>query len=97
MKNPLPLHANKTCDDKTNVCPYSWVLPLALGARGQHALQSASTTFGAGAVELSDGYLSPLPYDGWGVRVTHADRRYLRPGQAQLSSLSRVRVQGGWH
>ncbi len=62
---------------------------------GQHALQSASTTFGAGAVELSDGYLSPLPYDGWGVRVTHADRRYLRPGQAQLSSLSRVRVQGG--
>lgn len=70
-------------------------LALALGARGQHALQSASTTFGTGAVELSDGYLSPLPYDGWGVRVAHTDRRYLHPGQARLSSLSRVRVQGG--
>ena len=70
-------------------------LALAVCARGQQPLQSASTTFGAGAAGLADGYLSPLPYDGWGLRVAHTDRRYLRQGQTRLSSLSRVRVQGG--
>ncbi len=60
-----------------------------------YALQTSSTILGVSSMRLLDNYISPLPYDGSELNLTHIDRRYIRPETALLSSMSRTRVQFG--
>ncbi len=61
----------------------------------QYILQTSSTTFGLSTVSLLDNYLSPLPYKGIGLRITHEDRQFMSPNNDRLSSLSRIRLETG--
>ena len=61
----------------------------------KYALRNYSTDFGLSAEQLSDHYISPLPYNGIGLHATQEIRTLFSPDNINLSNVSRSKINVG--
>lgn len=66
-----------------------------LSVTPKYALKTAATTFNLSSLSLIDNYLSPLPYQGFGVKINWGMRSLLSPYQENLSYTIKWKIQAG--
>lgn len=61
----------------------------------KYALKTTNTSFGLSALNLTDNYLSPLPYSGIGLRINSETSKLLSPDSKTLSTMLRLKLEAG--
>jgi len=61
----------------------------------KHALRTSSTTFGLSTLNLTDNYISPLPYSGIGLRVATENGRLYSPDFENFSIANKFKLDLG--
>jgi len=61
----------------------------------KYALITTVNTYGLSALNLTDPYLSPMPYRGTGILYRHENRRFLSPDNTHISMINRLGLLGG--
>lgn len=64
-------------------------------AESMYLLSSITTQYGWSLLNLTDGYLSDLPYSGYGLHVSSTTRRLLSPENQRLSQRVDFSLNGG--
>lgn len=71
------------------------VVQAAEPAETNYLLTSITTQYGWSTLELTDGYLSDLPYSGYGLHFSTTSRRLLNTENQRLSMRTDFSVNGG--
>ena len=62
----------------------------------KYALITTVNTYSLSALNLTDPYLSPLPYSGAGIGFQHENRQFVSLDDIRISSLNRLSLLGGY-
>jgi len=61
----------------------------------KYALTTTVNTYSLATLKLTDPYLSPMPYNGMGIRYQHENRRLLSPDDIHISMINKLSLFGG--
>lgn len=60
-----------------------------------YLMTSSTTQYGWSTIDLTDGYLSDLPYSGFGLNYSGISRKFLHPDNQRLSVRTDFSINGG--